>query len=95
MDSNSELQQVIEQWSSAIGIERFLASVEQRACDLPEIDRLHVLERLALARSFLGSQDPLDFFRSWRTPEERYISRYQNNEQEAEHLTMIDQTCEG
>ena len=75
-----------------MGIERFLAGVEQKAGSLPEIDRLHVLDRLALARSFLGKQDPLDFFRSWKTPEERYTSRYQNNERETEDLdAMTDQ----
>jgi hypothetical protein len=28
---------------------------------------------LALAREFVGTQDPLNFFRSWKTPAERYI----------------------
>jgi len=27
-----------------------------------------------VARHFLGTQDPLDFFRGWKTPEERYKS---------------------
>jgi hypothetical protein len=56
--------------------------VEQRANDLPEAEKRYVLERLALARSFLGNQDPLDFFRSWKTPEERYAPRYSNKEQQ-------------
>jgi hypothetical protein len=84
--------QIIEQWSNVMGIERFLSGVEQKASSLPEIDRLHVLDRLALARSFLGKQDPLDFLRSWKTPEERYTSRYQNNERETEDRhSMTDQ----
>jgi hypothetical protein len=33
-------------------------------------------ERLALARAMLGTFDPLDFFADWRTPEERYRSKY-------------------
>ena len=66
--SSTELRQVIEQWSDLMSIERFLAGVEQRADDLSEPDRGHVLERLALARTFLGSHDPLDFFRGWKTP---------------------------
>ena len=65
-ESNAELRQVIEHWSNVMSIEHFFAGVERQANDLPEIDRCHVLERLTLARSFLGSQDPLDFFRSWR-----------------------------
>lgn len=75
-DSKAQLQQVIERWSNVMSIERFLAGVEQQADDLSEADRHHVLERLALARAFLGSQDPLDFFRRWKTPEERYTPRY-------------------
>jgi hypothetical protein len=71
-DSKAELRQIIERWSDVMSVARFLAGVEQRANDLLEIDKRHVLERLALARSFLGSQNPLDFFRSWKTPEERY-----------------------
>ena len=81
-DSKTELRQVIERWSDVMSIERFLAGVEQRANGLSEIDRRHVLERLALARSFLGSQDPLDFFRGWKAPEERYTPRYPYEEQE-------------
>ena len=81
-ESNTELRQVIERWSDAMSIERFLVSVERRADDLPEIDRRHVLERLALARSFLAAQEPLDIFRSWKTPKERYAPRYPNEEQE-------------
>jgi hypothetical protein len=29
-----------------------------------------------------GSQDPMDFFRSWKTPEERYTPRYPREEHE-------------
>ena len=73
-ESKAELQQVIEQWSDVTSVERFLAGVRQRAESLPERDRDHVLERLALARAFLGTQDPLEFFRGWKTPEERHTS---------------------
>ncbi|MGQ0589422.1 MAG: hypothetical protein ACT4N8_07815 [Sphingosinicella sp.] len=75
-DSKTELRQVIERWSNVMSVERFLVGVEQRADDLSEPDRGDVLERLALARGFLGSQDPLDFFRAWKTPGERYTPRY-------------------
>jgi hypothetical protein len=80
-DSQVDLQQIIEQWSRIISIERFFAGVEKRAHDLPEIDEDRVLERLSSARTFLGSQDPLDFFRSWKTPEERYVPKYPDGEQ--------------
>ncbi|RWB20379.1 MAG: hypothetical protein EOQ40_15035 [Mesorhizobium sp.] len=75
-DSQDHLGKVIQQWSHVMSIERFLAGVEQRAHELPDDDRGAVLERLRLARSFLGTQDPLDFFRSWKTPEERYRPKY-------------------
>ena len=74
--SREHLDQVIQQWSNVVSIERFLAGVEQRAAELPETDRERVLERLKLAREFLGSQDPLDFFLSWKTPTERYQPAY-------------------
>ena len=48
----------------------------ERASELSEPDRNHVLERLAPARAFLGSQDPHDFFRGCKTPEERYTPQY-------------------
>lgn len=75
-DSREKLDQVIQQWSNVMTVERFLAGVEQRAAQLPETDREPVLERLKLAREFLGSQDPLDFFLSWQTPSERYQPAY-------------------
>jgi hypothetical protein len=75
-DSKTELRQVIERWSDVMSIERFLAGVEQRAERLVDTDKRQVLDRLALARAFLGTQDPLDFLRAWKTPEERYTRLY-------------------
>ena len=43
---------------------------------LPEHERERVLSRLALARSFIGTQDPMEFFLGWQTPRERYRPRY-------------------
>lgn len=79
-DSRTELRQVIERWSDVMNIERFLAGVEEQTNRLPESDRRQMLERLALARAFLGSHDPLDFFRGWKTPDERYTPRYISEE---------------
>jgi hypothetical protein len=31
------------------------------------------MKRLELAREFVGTQDPMDFFHSWKTPVERYV----------------------
>jgi hypothetical protein len=41
--------------------------------------RNQVMQRLALAREFLGTQDPLEFILAWRTPSERYQSLYRNS----------------
>ncbi|MBR0948244.1 MULTISPECIES: hypothetical protein [Bradyrhizobium] len=71
-DSQEHLGQIIQQWSNVMNVERFLSGVEQRVADLPETEKNAVLERLNLAREFMGSQDPLDFLRSWKTPQERY-----------------------
>lgn len=75
-ESKEHLGQIIQQWSNVMNVERFLAGVQQRAGGLPEADRGAILERLKLAREFLGTQDPLNFFLSWKTPEERYQPRY-------------------
>ncbi|SEH15681.1 hypothetical protein SAMN05428974_1496 [Sphingopyxis sp. YR583] len=75
-DSQSELRDVINQWSNVVSTERFLAGVEDRSRQLPEEEQAEILERLALAREFLGSQDPLDLIRNWKMPSERYKPRY-------------------
>jgi hypothetical protein len=46
-------------------------------------DQAHLRERLDLARGFVGSQDPLDFFRAWQTPLERYTPKYEHGEEAA------------
>lgn len=83
-DSRTELQQVIGRWSEVMSTERFLARVEQRASELTDPERGILLERLALARSFLGTQEPLDFFRGWKLPEERYTPRFPNEKQKGQ-----------
>jgi hypothetical protein len=72
-DSREQLARAIEDWARVVSLEQFFAEVEKRVPDLPEGNRQEVLRRLALARHFVGTQHPLDFFRSWKTPIERYI----------------------
>lgn len=72
-ESREQLEQVIQSWSKVIRLEEFFQGVEARARFLPDAVRLDVLERLGLAREFVGTLDPLDFFRGWKTPLERYI----------------------
>ncbi len=71
--SREQLAQVIQSWATVINIEQFLKGVEERAIALPEAQRAQVFNRLQLAREFIGTQDPLEFFNSWKTPGERYI----------------------
>jgi hypothetical protein len=78
-DSREALGDVIERWSRAMEIERFFQRVEDRASALAADEKAAVLERLALAREFLDSSDPLDFFRGWRTPRERYQPLYEED----------------
>lgn len=61
-------------------IEQFLLGVEKSAASLPDAEKKSVLERLALARKFLGSLEPIQYFLGWKTPSERYQSRYGNTD---------------
>jgi hypothetical protein len=72
-ESGEQLAQVIQSWATVMSIEQFLKGVEERAITLPEVQRGQILDRLQLAREFVGTQDPLVFFNSWKTPSERYM----------------------
>src|SRR5215472_15287236 len=72
-ESHEELAKAIEEWARVVSLEQFFSGVQSRAQDLPEEQRQEVLKRLALAREFVGTQDPLEFFRSWETPVEKYV----------------------
>ena len=72
-ESQKQLTDVIQSWAKVIGIEQFFKAVEERAISLPEIQQGQLHERLQLAREFIGTQDPLEFFNSWKTPDERYL----------------------
>ncbi|MGO8371121.1 hypothetical protein ACC808_22095 [Rhizobium ruizarguesonis] len=65
-DSREDLAQIIQRWSHVISVEQFLEGVEQRTNELDQDRRRQVLERLNMARDFLGTQDPLDFFERYR-----------------------------
>ncbi len=57
-------------------IEQFFKQLEQKASSLPEDQGNRVRERVNVAREVLGTQDPLDYFLHWKTPEERYMPKY-------------------
>jgi len=50
--------------------------VEDYASRLPPDEKQEALQRLELARDFLGSRDPMKYFIEWKTPKERYRSPY-------------------
>ncbi|PWI54410.1 hypothetical protein B5K03_09495 [Rhizobium phaseoli] len=81
-DSREDLAQIIQRWSHVISVEQFLMGVEQRTNELDQDRRQQVLERLNMARDFIGTQDPLDFFIRWRTPAERYRPKYPETRKE-------------
>ena len=86
-DSKAHLGEIIQTWGGVITVERFLNDVEDRAKMLPSDEGHRIMERLKLARDFLGTQNPLDFFMSWKTPSERYqplASRNPESIQEAD-----------
>jgi hypothetical protein len=72
-ESREQLAQVIQSWATIMSVEQFLKGVEERVIALPEAQRRKVLDHLQLAREFIGTQDPLEFFNSWKTPSERYM----------------------
>ncbi len=72
-DSRDQLEQVIQAWTNVVHLEQFFLGVQDRAQALPGAERQQAFDRLGLAREFVGTQDPLDFFREWKTPLERYV----------------------
>jgi len=84
-ESREELDQVIESWVAVVSIEQFFKSLEERATSLPEEQIAQLLKRLELALGFIGTQDPLEFFRSWRTPNDRYVPLALRNSNHSEH----------
>jgi hypothetical protein len=80
-ESQEQLAQVIQSWARVMSIELFFKGVEERAIALPEVQRGQLLERLQLAREFIGTQDPLEFFNCWKTAGERYMPLAKRNPQ--------------
>ena len=47
---------MIQSWATVMSMEQFFKGVEERAIALPEVQRGRLLERLQLAREFIGTQ---------------------------------------
>lgn len=74
--SRQQLDHIIQAWAEKVTVGRFLQGIEEHAGKLPDDRRREVLERLDLARKFIGTQNPLDYFLAWKTPTERYLPKY-------------------
>lgn len=74
--SRQALGQVIDRWADRMAVERFFEEMARSIEQLPNGDRAEMQERLRLAREFMGSVDPLDFFRGWKIPSEIYEPKY-------------------
>jgi hypothetical protein len=90
-ESREHLGQTIRRWADVMNVEHFLAGVEVRVSEISGDERDRVLEKLKLAREFLGTQDPLDFFLAWKTPSERYQPRYAVDDAVSDDATDDDE----
>lgn len=60
----------------AMTVERFFADATERLKSADDDRRQHLEGGLALARSVMGSVDPLEFIESWVAPEEKHRSKF-------------------
>lgn len=75
--SQEALGQVIKRWADRMAVERFFDELGRLIDQLPNGDRQEMLERMQLAREFMGTVDPLEFFRVWKTPREIYPPEFE------------------
>lgn len=78
-DSKKQLADIMEKWAAAKAVERFFIESEAGLAGQEGERREHLEKRLMLARSMLGTLDPLDYLEDWLAPEERYQSKYSEN----------------
>jgi hypothetical protein len=71
-ESREQLAGLIQDWGEVMNVERFFQGVQAEVERLPANEQARVLERLRLAREFMGTQDPMEVFCGWKTPVERY-----------------------
>lgn len=76
LESNSRLADVIEHWVRRTAIVSFFDQLSHSIGQLPADEKEAMEDRLKLAKAFVGNTDPLEFFRSWRTPNEIYAPRF-------------------
>lgn len=75
VQSRKQLADIMDRWAATVSIHRFFEDAEARLQGLHDHRREFLIERLALARSMVGSTDPLDFLEEWVAPDEHYRSK--------------------
>jgi hypothetical protein len=75
-ESQKQLSNIMDQWASAVSVERYFLEAEKRIEGLHGERRAQIMQRLSLARTMRDAIDPLDYLERWLSPEERYKSKY-------------------
>lgn len=70
-DSKEEIQKIIDRWAEANRIDQFFADAERRVAALNGEERDRLVDRLEHARKLIGTVDALEYFMTWKTPDER------------------------
>lgn len=74
-DSQKQLSEIMDRWASTMSVEQFFLEAEKRVEGLDGERKEKLLERLRLARSMLGTLDPLEYLEGWIAPDEIYTTR--------------------
>ncbi len=77
--SRDALSQVIQRWADRIAVERFFDELSQSIDALQDEERAGLVERLRLAREFMGTVEPLEYFRKWKVPLEIYVPKFEDH----------------
>ncbi|SHF84136.1 hypothetical protein SAMN05444273_1171 [Litoreibacter ascidiaceicola] len=75
-DSQKQLSEIMDRWASTVSVERFFLEAETRVEGLDGERKDKLLERLRLARSMLGTLDPLEYLEGWIAPDEIYKTKF-------------------
>jgi len=70
-DSQEELMALLKRWDQAKRVQAFLAEMEALVAEAPLEAQVLLWDRMAQARDFLGTVDPLALLKAWKTPAER------------------------
>lgn len=78
-DSRAQLLNIIDEWALARRIETFFEDISKRQQGDPTESQSELDARLALARALLGGTDALQRFQSWKAPEEREPTAFEED----------------